>query len=339
MVGRPAARHARTWESADTAGGPGTGQTWTSAFSTSQYAELDSALLAALARADRAAALAAEIEGLTRDVAAGRARISAKRRALTDVPVLARDVAADVLQLLGRVAGQAPPPPRGPRRADQRRARLAAQVESVQTQVDRLASAQDELADLATPQEDVRAAARAKAERILSDRAEGWEQVRDLLTDVDRGLSRSEQLRTAHDSLQQVIHCAAAALGTYEAVRMESVLAHEEAPHRLEDATEAATAATEELLAAAEAARFAVRHLDLRRRIRLPVDRRLRLRRIPGPFVAPTTAQLNRLVRETRRLSRRAEHARVTVRTAAKAAARDLQAAEAALVAVMKRPF
>lgn len=339
MVARSAAGGTPTWERADPAGGPGARQTWTSPFTTSRYASLDSALEAALARQDRAAGLSAEIAALTSDIAARRQRISAKRQAMADLSGIVGDIAADVLQLLGRVAGRTAPSRRGPRMAEQRAARLAATVEGLAAQEQRLVAARDELADLGSPGDDVREAVRTKAERVVTDRAEGWERVRDLLTEVDDSSSRSDDLRLAHESLQHVVQRAASALARYEAMRWELALHLEDAPHELEDATEEATTATEELLEAAVAARSTLRHLDVGRRVRLRVGRRLRMRRIPGPFVAPSTDQIRRLVRETKSLSRRAEQAHSAVLTAAQAAARELHAAEVELTAVMKRPF
>lgn len=339
MVGRSATGGTPRWEQADSAGGPGGRQTWTSAFTTNRYASLDSALDAALARQDRAGELTAEIEALTADIAARRRRISAKRRALADASLAAGDAVVDVLQLLGRVGGRVAPPQRWARRNEQRAARLAAEEEGLATQLQRLTIAQEDLAELGSVGDDVREAVREKSERILSDRAEGWEKVRDLTSVFDRASGRSEQLRRAHEALQQVVQTAATALTRYEAMRWELALHLEEAPNRLEEATDEATTATEQMLASAESARFAVRHLELHRRVRLRVGRRLRMRRIPGPFVAPTTDQIRRLIQETRSLSRRAEQARSTVLAAATVAARDLHAAEVELTAVMKRPF
>lgn len=330
---------APVWATTDAGGGPAARQpTWTSAFGPDRYAALDAAITGAEVRCHRAATLTEEITRLTESAAELRREVAKDDRALTRLvePDL-RGRASQALEFLGGLLGREAT--EREERVEQLSGRLAERRALLQTHGDRLTQATDELIALGTPHADLRAAAREKAEHVVTHRGEGWAAVGELVREEARLAERAEDLRAAHEALHGVISAAATASNRLATVRIEFAARWDDGQARLEAAVDEATVATRELREAVGQARSALHRLDLPRRIRLRTTRRLTLRWVPGPFVAPTEAELSTWSRETRHLSREATAAGSTVRSAWERTSRASEQAETRLVALMRRPF
>lgn len=338
-MAREQAHRAQVWAKADEGGGPAALQpTWISAFGPDRYASLDATIAGAEIRCRRAAELTDEITRLTEDAAALRSKLAKDERALeriADPDLRART--SQVFDFLGGLLGH--DATEGQQRAARIGARAAERRALLHAHEDRLSHATDELIHLGTPHADLRAAAREKAEHVVTHRGEGWAAVGELMREEAQLAERAEELRAAHEALQRVITAAAAASNRYATVRIEFATRWDDGQARLEAAVEEATVATRELREAVGQARSALHRLDLPRRLRLRKPRRLTLRWIPGPFVAPTEAELSTWSRETQRLSRQATAARSAVRSAWERTSRASEQAEARLVGLMRRPF